>query len=375
MLRPDAISPAAPGRALPRVAAALVVCIAAAASPALAGPDDAADPILKLLVEHGLSEPDAPAVEPQREFSGTAPPDARPHRRDGGRGAGLRRRSLPPRRHLGRDRLRLQRVHAPRLRVEPRDGVAAPCRRTGDRPRARRRQARGPAARRPGLLQHGEANVFARWHLHRRQPLHPFAAPRRQRPHRGHDLRLLGEALHRRAALRRRRRSRRRPPTAPFPASRPRAAARRRAARPRARRRRACEAQSAHGRQDHRRRRPPLPCRRPDGSAAPRGADRRPPRRLGRPLRDLRISVTDRCNFRCSYCMPKEVFDRNYAFLPHSSLLTFEEIVRVARLFVAHGVRRSASPAASRCCARDLERWSPCSPSWRAPTARRSTSR
>src|SRR6059058_2345768 len=61
---------------------------------------------------------------------------------------------------------------------------------------------------------------------------------------------------------------------------------------------------------------------------------------LGRPLRDLRISVTDRCNFRCSYCMPKEVFDRDYAFLPHSSLLSFEEITRAARLFVAHGVRK-----------------------------------
>ena len=61
---------------------------------------------------------------------------------------------------------------------------------------------------------------------------------------------------------------------------------------------------------------------------------------LGRPLRDLRISVTDRCNFRCSYCMPKEVFDKNYAFLPHSSLLSFEEITRAAKLFVAHGVRK-----------------------------------
>jgi GTP 3',8-cyclase len=61
---------------------------------------------------------------------------------------------------------------------------------------------------------------------------------------------------------------------------------------------------------------------------------------LGRPLHDLRISVTDRCNFRCSYCMPKEVFDKHYSFLPHSSLLTFEEITRAARLFVAHGVRK-----------------------------------
>ena len=62
--------------------------------------------------------------------------------------------------------------------------------------------------------------------------------------------------------------------------------------------------------------------------------------RLGRPLRDLRISVTDRCNFRCSYCMPKDVFDRDYRFLPHSSLLSFEEITRVARIFVAHGVSK-----------------------------------
>ncbi len=61
---------------------------------------------------------------------------------------------------------------------------------------------------------------------------------------------------------------------------------------------------------------------------------------LGRPLHDLRISVTDRCNFRCSYCMPREVFDKHYNFLPHSSLLSFEEITRAASLFVAHGVRK-----------------------------------
>ena len=61
---------------------------------------------------------------------------------------------------------------------------------------------------------------------------------------------------------------------------------------------------------------------------------------LGRPLRDLRISVTDRCNFRCSYCMPKEVFDRDYVFLPQTSLLSFEEITRLARIFVAHGVQK-----------------------------------
>ncbi|WP_151446238.1 GTP 3',8-cyclase MoaA [Lacisediminimonas profundi] len=61
---------------------------------------------------------------------------------------------------------------------------------------------------------------------------------------------------------------------------------------------------------------------------------------LSRPLRDLRISVTDRCNFRCVYCMPKEVFGKDYAFLPQSSLLTFEEITRVARLFADHGVNK-----------------------------------
>jgi len=61
---------------------------------------------------------------------------------------------------------------------------------------------------------------------------------------------------------------------------------------------------------------------------------------LGRPLRDLRISVTDRCNFRCSYCMPKDVFDKDYPYLPHSALLSFEEITRVARQFVAHGVQK-----------------------------------
>ena len=61
---------------------------------------------------------------------------------------------------------------------------------------------------------------------------------------------------------------------------------------------------------------------------------------LQRPLRDLRISVTDRCNFRCVYCMPREVFDKNYPYLPHSALLTFEEITRLAKLMVAHGVRK-----------------------------------
>ena len=61
---------------------------------------------------------------------------------------------------------------------------------------------------------------------------------------------------------------------------------------------------------------------------------------LGRPLRDLRISVTDRCNFRCNYCMPKEVFNADYPYLPHSALLSFEEITRLAHLFVGHGVKK-----------------------------------
>jgi GTP 3',8-cyclase len=62
--------------------------------------------------------------------------------------------------------------------------------------------------------------------------------------------------------------------------------------------------------------------------------------RLQRPLHDLRISVTDRCNFRCTYCMPKEVFNREYHFLSHSELLSFEEITRLARVFVANGVEK-----------------------------------
>jgi len=60
----------------------------------------------------------------------------------------------------------------------------------------------------------------------------------------------------------------------------------------------------------------------------------------GRLLGDLRISVTDRCNFRCTYCMPKEVFGKGYQYLPQSELLSFDEITRMARLFVAHGVKK-----------------------------------
>jgi cyclic pyranopterin phosphate synthase len=62
--------------------------------------------------------------------------------------------------------------------------------------------------------------------------------------------------------------------------------------------------------------------------------------RLGRPLRDLRVSVTDRCNFRCRYCMPREVFGERFRFLPRSEILTYEEIHRLARLFRALGARK-----------------------------------
>lgn len=61
---------------------------------------------------------------------------------------------------------------------------------------------------------------------------------------------------------------------------------------------------------------------------------------FGRPLRDLRISVTDRCNFRCVYCMPKEIFGPDYSFLPRDQLLTYEEIYRLAHIFVAHGIKK-----------------------------------
>jgi cyclic pyranopterin phosphate synthase len=72
-----------------------------------------------------------------------------------------------------------------------------------------------------------------------------------------------------------------------------------------------------------------------------RAWDGAPPRdTLARPLRDLRISVTDRCNFRCIYCMPREVFGPDHPFLPHAAILSFEEIARVARIFVGLGVKK-----------------------------------
>ena len=76
----------------------------------------------------------------------------------------------------------------------------------------------------------------------------------------------------------------------------------------------------------------------------------------GRRLHDLRISVTDRCNFRCTYCMPKSVFDRDYAFLPQSSLLRLEEIERIAAIFVGLGVEKSRLTGGEPLLRRHLER-------------------
>ncbi|MBX7230047.1 MAG: GTP 3',8-cyclase MoaA [Burkholderiaceae bacterium] len=76
----------------------------------------------------------------------------------------------------------------------------------------------------------------------------------------------------------------------------------------------------------------------------------------GRQLHDLRISVTDRCNFRCTYCMPKEVFGKNYSYLPQASVLSFEEIVRLSRLFVAHGVEKLRLTGGEPLLRKDLER-------------------
>ncbi|MGH8599654.1 MAG: GTP 3',8-cyclase MoaA [Burkholderiales bacterium] len=77
---------------------------------------------------------------------------------------------------------------------------------------------------------------------------------------------------------------------------------------------------------------------------------------LGRPLRDLRISVTDRCNFRCVYCMPKEIFGKDYPFLERAELLSFEEIVRLARIFHAEGVTKIRLTGGEPLLRRNLER-------------------
>ena len=77
---------------------------------------------------------------------------------------------------------------------------------------------------------------------------------------------------------------------------------------------------------------------------------------FGRPLRDLRISVTDRCNFSCTYCMPREVFGRHHTFLPRNELLSFEEIARLVRIFVDHGVRKIRITGGEPLVRRDVER-------------------
>ncbi|HPA89964.1 MAG TPA: GTP 3',8-cyclase MoaA [Quisquiliibacterium sp.] len=91
----------------------------------------------------------------------------------------------------------------------------------------------------------------------------------------------------------------------------------------------------------------------PDAPAAPVGhlEDAR-----GRRLHDLRISVTDRCNFRCTYCMPKAVFDKDYRFLPQSSLLSFEEITRLVRIFIDHGVEKIRLTGGEPLLRKDLHR-------------------
>jgi cyclic pyranopterin phosphate synthase len=81
-----------------------------------------------------------------------------------------------------------------------------------------------------------------------------------------------------------------------------------------------------------------MPAQPRDPIDVPEGGE--PRDRFGRALRDLRISVTDRCNFRCRYCMPREVFDANFAFLKRDEILSFEEIARLARIFASQGVRK-----------------------------------
>jgi GTP 3',8-cyclase len=77
---------------------------------------------------------------------------------------------------------------------------------------------------------------------------------------------------------------------------------------------------------------------------------------FARPLRDLRISVTDRCQFRCTYCMPREVFGRDFMFLPREQLLTFEELARLARIFAGLGVRKLRLTGGEPLLRRDLDK-------------------
>ena len=93
----------------------------------------------------------------------------------------------------------------------------------------------------------------------------------------------------------------------------------------------------------------PVPAPRPRPAGAVRDT-------LGRGLRDLRVSVTDRCNFRCTYCMPKDVFGPDYAFLPRSEVLSFEEITRLARIFKDHGIEKVRLTGGEPLLRRNLER-------------------
>jgi cyclic pyranopterin phosphate synthase len=77
---------------------------------------------------------------------------------------------------------------------------------------------------------------------------------------------------------------------------------------------------------------------------------------LGRKLHDLRISVTDRCNFRCIYCMPRDVFGPDYAFLARDQLLSFEEMARLARVFKDHGVQKVRLTGGEPLLRKNLER-------------------
>src|SRR5580765_2927236 len=99
------------------------------------------------------------------------------------------------------------------------------------------------------------------------------------------------------------------------------------------------------------RRAKPLPVRGNSGEPLHAGLDTR-----GRRLHDLRISVTDRCNFRCIYCMPRDVFGPDYAFLAKSELLSFEEIARLARVFRGHGVEKVRLTGGEPLLRRNLER-------------------
>ena len=93
-----------------------------------------------------------------------------------------------------------------------------------------------------------------------------------------------------------------------------------------------------------------------DAATAPGTVASPPLDSRGRALADLRISVTDRCNFRCVYCMPKHVYGRDFPFLPHAELLTFEEITRIAAIFVARGVRKIRLTGGEPLLRRNLER-------------------